>query len=263
MNKEPKYLTENAKEGDIYYFVLDNRYYFLKIIKIIAGEEFFRYDIAVFEKTYSKLPESKDEEDFVNIYQIKYKPKKTLLYITCEYKTRELKIDEFDMSYECREKYDFHYWSNEKEKNEYNPKIILDDASIAGWTEDENGILVRSTSARIGYIFGRIEDDLKHKNKKLQKASPEYFPQWKDEIDAEIIIKMEKIFHRYLDGCSKNGVEKSLKKCLKSINKLDESEHFIGTIEAEDIFNKIFETTKPFQIEESAIEKIIEENREW
>jgi hypothetical protein len=74
---------------------------------------------------------------------------------------------------------------------------------------------------------------------------------------------MEKLFDKYLDECSKNGVEKALKKCVKSINKLDESEHFIYTIEAEDIFDKIFEVTEPFKVDESVITKVIEENREW
>jgi hypothetical protein len=32
---------------------------------------------------------------------------------------------------------------------------------------------------------------------------------------------------------------------------------------AEDIFNKIFEVTEPFKVDESVITKIIEENRGW
>lgn len=272
MGKETKYLTKNAKEGDIYYFLIDKKYYFLKIIKTATrlletkfNEKitFFRYFLIVFEKSYSKLPNDKIETDFVNIYQIKHKPKNALLYTLYEDRTVELKIDERDALYEKKEMFDLHYWKNEGDKNEYCPKIITENVSPIEWTANENGVQISPTPAKMGYIFGRIESDLKHKNKKLQKITPKYFLHWVNEIDTDIIIKMEKIFDKYLSECNKNGIEKPVKKCIKSINKLDENEHFIGTIEREDIIAKLFEITKPYNIDEKIMEGIIEENRDW
>ena len=267
MDREPKYLTKNAKEGDIYYFVIDQRYYFLKIVKIVKDKTLFEYFVVIFEKSYSKLPENNDDVDFRNIYKIKYKPKKHLLYILYTTETSELKIDRFDGAYRYKDKYDFHYWAKENDKNEYNPKIILDSSDTLHFGEvkptDENGIMLFAESAKIGYLFDRIENDIKHKNKKIQKISPKYFPHWTDDVEVDIIIKMEKLFDKYLDECKKIDVEKALKKCVKSINKLNEKEYFIYTIEAEDIFDKIFEITKQYPVDESVVEKIIEENREW
>jgi hypothetical protein len=265
MDMEPKYLTENAKAGNIYYFLLDKRYYFLKIVKMITDEGYFGYFIVVFEKSYSKLPDCEDEMDFTNIYQIKYKPKNSLLYILCEFSTPELKIVRNSMGYKDRDKYELHYWSNDK-SSEYNPQIVFEAKDSFTWEEldeEENGVHLYPEWANIGYIFGRIESDIKNKNKKILNISPKYFPLWMNEVEPDIIIKMEKLFDKYLDECSKNGVEKALKKCVKSINKLDESEHFIYTIEAEDIFDKIFEVTEPFKVDESVITKVIEENRGW
>ena len=267
MDKEPKYLTKNAKEGDIYYFVIDKRYYFLKIAKIVKDKALFKYFIVVFEKSYSKLPASSDDVDFKSIYKIKYKPKNHLLHIMYTTDTSEIKIDRNDIAYENKDKYDFHYWANENDKGEYNPKIIFDSSDTFHFgeveIEDENGIRLLADSAKVGYLFGRIEEDLKHKNKKMLKISPKYFPHWADDVEVDIIIKMEKLFDKYLEECNKIGVEKALKKCVKSINKFNEKEYFIYTIESENIFDKIFEITKPFSIDESVIEKIIEENREW
>jgi hypothetical protein len=267
-NKEPKYLTNSAKEGDIYYFIVEKKYYFLKIIKIdtrtvetkLNGKEkLFCYYIIVFEKSYSKLPTNRNEMDFVNVYRIKYKPKNTLLYITCEYNTMELKIDKEDALYKTKELFNLHYWLNEGDRNEYIPKIIIKRVS---WTENENKILVSPTGAKIGYILDRIIDDIKYKNKKILKVSPKYFSRWINEIDTDIIIKVEKILNKYLEEYNKISVEKSLKKCIKDINKLDKIEHFIGTIEAENIFDTIMEISKG-NYDKNIIEKIINENREW
>jgi hypothetical protein len=84
-----KIFDKERQRGDIYYFIIEKRYYFLKIIRIDTRiveaelnkkETWYCYYVIVFEKSYSKLPENKDEINFTNIYQIKYKPKNTLLY---------------------------------------------------------------------------------------------------------------------------------------------------------------------------------------
>jgi hypothetical protein len=162
--------------------------------------------------------------------------------------------------YENRNNLSLNYWGNEIVKNEYNPKIIIDRVSL---TVNDKKILVSPTGAKIGFIFNRILEDIKHKNKKIITIIPKYFPEWLNEIDTDIIIKMEKILMDYENIYDKNNPEKLLKKCILSINKLDEKEHFIGTIESENIFDKIMEINKKYNLGENIIEKIIEENREW
>jgi Mg/Co/Ni transporter MgtE len=76
-------------------------------------------------------------------------------------------------------------------------------------------------------------------------------------------MKMEEILTDYENSCDKNDVENSLGKCILSINKLDKKEHFIGTIEVENIIDKIMEINRKHNFDENIIEKIIEENREW
>ncbi|GHS87337.1 hypothetical protein FACS189487_03300 [Campylobacterota bacterium] len=268
-NKEPKILTDNAKEGDIYYFELKGRYYFLQIVKIntrtketqLYGQKrVYDYFIVVFEKSYKKISDDIKEMNFVDIYQIKYKPKNTLLYIACEYDEPELKIGWWDIMYKDKDILALNYWGNETPKNEYNPKIIIGDVS---YTENDKNILISSTGSNIGYIFDRILQDIKYKNKKSATITPRYFHKWLDEIDADIIIKMEKILTNYENNFDKENAEKLLKKCILNINKLDEKEHFIGTIESENIFDKIIEINKKYNLDENVIEKIIEENRGW
>ncbi|MHC6203680.1 hypothetical protein ACYULU_10860 [Breznakiellaceae bacterium SP9] len=256
---ESKVLTKDVKEGDIYYFLISGHYYFLQIIKICIDldtfpQRKFRYFVIVFERSYRKMPK-RNEPDFKTIYEIKYKPKNTLLYVILSYETAELKIIEYDAAYKERNNYSLHYWGNEKVRSAYTPEIIMEDAV---WTENDKGILITPSAAHIGYIFSRIEQDIKHKNKKLQKISPKYFSEWLNEIDIDIIIKIEKIVTAYENNCNEN----TLKNCIQGINKLDEKEHFVGTIERENIFDKIVEIGKNNMLEE-VVEKIINETRDW
>ena len=160
-------------------------------------------------------------------------------------------------------KYEIKYFGNYKASDELNPKIIREYTMPAKCTFDENGIQVSHSPDDINLIFFVLEQDEILRNKKITEMNPRYFKAWIETIQPEVIKKMEKLFDKYLDECDKIGIEKALKKCVKSINKLDETKPFIGTIEAEDIFNKIFEVTKPHKDDEHIIEKIIEENRTW
>ncbi|MDR2081119.1 MAG: hypothetical protein LBP54_04450, partial [Campylobacteraceae bacterium] len=220
-NEKPKILTNNAKEGDVYYFKINERYYFLQIIKIctktiatkLNGQRTeYCYFIIVFEKSYKIIPENIEEMDFLNIYQVKHKPKNTLLYITCEYyDTPELKILQWDGMYKDRNIFSLNYWGNEIIKKEYNPKIILDSVS---WTVNDKKILISPTGANIGYIFNVISNDEKYKNKKSVTIIPKYFHEWSNEIETDIIMKMEEILTDYENSCDKNDVENSLGKCI-------------------------------------------------
>jgi hypothetical protein len=108
-------------------------------------------------------------------------------------------------------------------------------------------------------VFYILEEDEKHKNMKLKKIKPKYFKEWIETIEPEIIIKMENIIQKYEDA--NESISKELKKCMNRINKLNEKNNFIMTIEAEDIYDLLEKISKKHGIKD--FEKIIEENREW
>ena len=253
---------KDVKTGDIFYTQVGKWYYFFQVIHITDDlpppydvSHKFGYFIVVFEKRYEELPATIDEIDLVNIYSAKYTRKGTVLYISHWDKVPEIKVKS--------NRYEIKYFDNCEISDEFNPKIIKKYTMPANCKFDENGIQVSHQPDDINLIFYVLEQDEILRNKKIIEINPKYFKAWAESIQPEIIKKMEKLFDKYLDECTKIGVEKALKKSVKSINKLDETKCFIKTIEAEDIFNKFFEVTQAYQVDEHIVEKIIEENRTW
>ena len=270
LEREKMESLKNIKVGDIFYTQVGKWYYFFQIIHITDDlpppydvSHKFGYFIIVFEKRYEELPKTIDEMDLVNIYNAKYTRKGTVLYISHWDKVPEIKVRPNRIDSDRYSEYEIKHFGNYKVSDELNPKIIRDYTMPANCKFDENGIQVSHTPDSINLIFYVLEQDEILKNKKITKINPKYFKEWTETIEPETIKKMEKIFDKYLDECAKIGVEKALKKCVKSINKLDDTREFIGTIEMEDIISKIFEITKTHQVDEHIIEKVIEENRTW
>ena len=188
------------------------------------------------------------------IYHVKHKPKNTLLFVILSYDSPELKILWSDGTYKEREKYSLIYWGNQTVSNKLYPSIIAEDIS---WTTDNNGMLISPSCAHIGFIFGRIENDEKANLKKYQEIVPIYFKEWLDFVDNEMIVKTEKILHAFEQNCTNKIPENLLRTCVQKINKLDEKHNFITTIERENLYDKLMELSKKYEIcEEKAIEII-------
>ena len=258
----------NIKEGDIFYTQFNKKYYFMQVIHITDDlpppydvDYRYGYFIVVFEKPYKELPEIIEELDLINIYKVKDKPKKTLLFISCWGKLPEIGLREWEEGYKKYSKYEIKYFGNSKVSEKLNPAISIQTKLPANYTENDDGIVISPTPAGIGYMFYIFEQDEKYKNKKIEKINPKYFKEWLDTVDLEIIIKIEKIVQKY-ENANEN-ISKELKKCVNAINKLDENNNFIGTIEMEDIYNILEKISKKHGINDSDFEKVVEENREW
>jgi hypothetical protein len=257
---------KDIKEGDIFYTQFNKKYYFMQIIHITKDlpppydvDYKYGYFIVMFEKFYNVLPKSINEIDLINIYKTKYKPKNTILYISNWDTLPEIKLDKTHDDYKKYSKYEIKYFGNSKVSNEFNPKIIENYILPSKHETDSDGLIVSHQPANIDWVFYILEEDEKHKNMKLKKIKPKYFKEWIETIEPEIIIKMENIIQKYENAYE--DIPKELKKCINSINKLDEKYHFVMTKEAEDIYDILTKISKRHDI--NNFEKIIEENREW
>ncbi len=94
-----------------------------------------------------------------------------------------------------------------------------------------------------------------------------YFSNWEGHIDAEIITASEQIVRNLIvelkDTDNSLQKEETLKKAVLAFNALDDSTHFIDTIEREDICEKLINLATEFNIADSQAEDIIGEDREW
>lgn len=258
----------DIKEGDIFYTQFNKNYYFMQIIHVAKDHSLshgakykYGYFIVMFEKWYKYLPKTADELDLENIYKVKYKPKDTILYISHWDKVPEIKLNPSNDNYEKYRRYEIKYFCNKEVSKTFNPEIIKRFELPADCKFNDDGVQISQTPASIGYIYYILEQDEKYKNKKLEKINTKHFKVWLETIEPEIIKKMEKLIEKYE---SINGnVNSELRKCIKSINKLDEKYSFIGTIEREDIYDILGRISQKHGVNENDFEKIMEENRDW
>ncbi|MDR1912385.1 MAG: hypothetical protein LBQ52_08595 [Helicobacteraceae bacterium] len=269
MKNRPKVLANNPKEGDIFYFNMNGRYYFFQIVKTRIDEKYtamkYQYYIVVFEKSYTSPPTDKSEIDLAKIYRVKDRPKNTLLYIVSAYETPTLQIVHWEQTYYEKDKMkiDITYWGNEKVNTDnFIPQIITETTFPINVVE-KDGIEISPTPAHFGYIYSIIESDLIYKNKKAVKITAKYFKGWIGATDSDIILKIEKIIDVFEKDCKTNGVEKSLKKCIKSINSLDNKETFIYMIEAENIHDTLIKISRNNGFDETKAVEIIDKERDW
>ncbi|MDR1315534.1 MAG: hypothetical protein LBK13_01565 [Spirochaetales bacterium] len=257
---------KDIKEGDIFYIPFNKKYYFMQIIHITKDlpppydvDYKYGYFIILFEKSFNELPETIEDLDLMNIYKIKYKPKDTILFISHWDIAPEIKLNSDMDNYKKYSKYGVKYFGNAKISKEFNPKIDTGFILPAKYKANDDGIRISHTPVDISWIFYRLEEDEKNRNKRFKGIKVKYFKKWLEIIEPEIIIKIENIIQKY-ENANEN-ISRELRKCINAINKLNEKNNFIMTIEAEDIYDLLEELSKKHGIKD--FEKTIEDNREW
>jgi hypothetical protein len=235
---------KGIKVGDLFYTQFYKMYYFLQIVYV--NEDIpppipkYGYFIVVFKKAYNELPKSIEELDLINIYKI------------------NPDVDKYEELLE----FSINYFGNTKVLRKFCPSYKIENFAMAvNLIEANDGIKVLNKEM-LHHTFLILGYDKRHKKIKSKKSiNPKYFPEWLEYIDADKIIKIEKIIDNFENN--KETVKKSLKKCIKSINKLDENDPFICTIEREGIYEKLMNISMEKGISEEDAEKIIEDNRDW
>jgi hypothetical protein len=262
-------IPKQYNTGDIFYFQINNKYYFIQIINIIHEtrlwpDPHYVYFIALFEKYYKTIPNSIENIDLTNIYEIKFKPKKTLLYFFINNRNHEISMNDFeDADYDKYKNIKVYYYGNLKISSSFNPNIIIPQKMPIDHTENAKGIQVTPLGARFSFLYSRIEQDELFRENKSKKVKTIYFKNWLGDIDPDIIICMESIFVRLYGYIHHDFFMKELKKSIYKINKLDNKYGFITTIEVEDLFDKfsIMLNHDPV-IKEKALE-LIDATRDW
>jgi len=262
---------KDLKRGDIYYFQINQNYYFMQMIHITAGlpEPYdapvfnFGLFITVFEKKYKTLPKSVHELDLNSVYRIKTKPKKSLLYICDWLEHLQMKLEPDSDAYKLYSKIQIEYFGNYPVATQFFPELALQFTLPIEYKQNTDGVCISAVPAKLSYIFDRIYDDENDQIKKRKTITPTYFPQWLDHVDIDIVIKMEKILTIFEVDSLKKDVNKALKRCIQAINKLEQKTPFISTIEAENICGKLTDLSEDYGMSQQDVYALIEKNRDW
>jgi len=263
--------VKDIKKGDIFYSEIGKRFYFIQIIHITTGlpapydngQYDYGYFFVVFEKSFTTLPKTIEELDLNTIYRIKYKPTKSILYISHWSETPEIKVKMGRQNSEIYAKYKLAYFGNTEISNAFEPEIVQDFTMPAKCKINENGIIISHSPDGINWFYSRILQDQEKQFEKKKNIQAKYFKDWLEYVDAEAIIKSEKIITTFELEVETKDPKRALKKCVSSLNKLNDKLNFIMTIEAENLFEKLIEISVKFGLTENEAIDIIENNRDW
>jgi hypothetical protein len=262
--------AKNPQKGDIFYVVVNKKYFFMQVIHL-ADNLPAPYDapnfkhgifVLVFQKTFNQLPKSIADLDLQNIYQPKFIWKKTLFYFSLWGADPHIKFDPSLMRYDYKEKYTLTFFANSVVSNALTPSIDTCFGMPAIGVENENDVQISHSPMSIQGIIWAIEEDEKGKTKKRNSISPRYFSEWLEYVEPDCIIKAEKILQDF-ELQNKTQTEKSLKKAVLALNKLEEKFNFINTIEAEHLHEKLMEIAIKKELSDQRARTIIEANRDW
>jgi len=259
-------VIQDIKPGDIFYVEINKTFYFLQVIRVVETEDQlnkFGYFIVFFEKTFRELPKSVKELDLQRIYQPKYIWKKTVLFTGIWNSEPNIKFRTDLMYYEMKNKYRLTFFDNLKVSDMFSPEISDDFSYNIQCRTNEEGIDITYNHLAWQVILWGLEQEEKGKTKKRNNTVPIYFKEWLEYIEPENIVKTEKIISRFEQGADQAQVAKELKKCVLAIQKMDEKQSFISTIEAEDITDKLIEIASKRGLNEAEAENIIGQHREW
>jgi hypothetical protein len=263
-------ITKNIKEGDIFYVEINRKYFFMQVIHITENlpppydiDYKFGYFIVVFEKSFTKLPQSLSELDLKTIYRIKYKPTKSILYVSHWDTLPEIKVKKGLTNWERHTKYKLQLFDNSPISESFIPEIVRDFTMPSKWKINDEGIHISHSPDEINWIYSRIEQDEQKRMEVKKNIQAIYFKQWIDDVEPEAIIKTEKAITTFNADLKTKDLRKALKKCVLAINKLDEKLSFITTIEAEDIHDKLIEIAIKNGLSEQDAFEVIEQNRDW
>ena len=255
----------DIKTGNIFYVEINKTFYFLQIIHIEQTNDTknkFGYFLVVFDKTFKTLPTSIADLNLKKIYQPKYLWKKTTLFAGIWNNEPNIKFRKDLMYYELKDKYRLTYFDNTTVCPNFEPQISYEFEPQNQYQSNEDGIQITYQHLALQVIFWGLELEEKGKTKKKLSVQPEYFKEWIDYVDPEKIVKTEKIITKLKNNTDNKTALKELKKSIIAINKLDEKETFIYTIEAENLVDKLTEIGLSKGLDNEEIAKQIE-NRTW
>ncbi|MDQ1165346.1 hypothetical protein [Flavobacterium sp. SORGH_AS_0622] len=262
---------KNPKVGDLFYTQINRKFFFMQIIHITTnlpspynnGQYNYGYFMAVFEKSFSKLPQTIEELDLNRVYQIKSKPKKAILYVSHWNEIPEIKVKDGRIDSAKHKKYKFVYFGNTYVTNKFEPVILREFTLPSRNISDEKGFTISHSPDDINWIYSRLIQDEEKQNEKTKEILPKYFNEWLEYVEADAIIKTEKILTSFeLDSQTKD-TRKALKKCIVALNKLNEKLQFITTIEAESLVDQIIKLSISFGLNDLESNEIIDKNRDW
>ena len=256
----------DIKTGDILYVEINKTFYFLQIIHIEQTNDSknkFGYFLVVFDKTFKVLPTSIADLNLQKIYQPKYIWKRTTLFAGIWNDEPNIKFRKDLMYYDLKDKYHLSYFGNTVVCNQFYPEIIYEFAPQSRSRTNKDGIEVSYQHLALQVIFWGLEQEEKGKTKKKLSIKPQYFKEWLEYVDPANIVKTEKIIAKFENNTDKNAVLNELKKSVIAINKLDEKEGFITTIEVENLIDKLTEIALSKGLSRAEVEQQIETNRMW
>jgi hypothetical protein len=254
------------KKGNIYYVEINKTFYFLQIIHIKETNDSKNkvgYFLVVFDKTFKTLPISIADLDLEKIYQPKYLWKKTTLFAGIWNNEPSIKFRKDLMYYDLKDKYQLTYFDNTTVSQNFDPQIIYEFTPQIISKSNEDGIDITYQHLALQVIFWGLEQEEKGKTKKKLSIKPKYFTEWLEYVDPEKIIKTEKIIAKFENTLDNKTALTELKKSIVAINKLDDKEEFITTIEAENLVDKLTEIALAKGLEVEKIAQQIETNRTW
>ncbi|MET3028020.1 hypothetical protein ABXT06_15175 [Flavobacterium sp. UW10123] len=265
------YTLKNPKIGDLFYTQIGKKFFFMQIIHITTNlpepydESQFKYGyfIVVFEKSFFKLPKSIEELDLNKIYNVKYKPKDTILYVSHWNEFPEIKIKNGRIDAEKYKKYELLYFGNTNVTSKFEPEIIRDFTMPAQCKYDDNGTQISHSPDDLNWIYSILIQDEEKQHEKKKKIATKHFHEWIEFVEADAIIKTEKILCTFELECKTKNICTSLKKSIVAINRLNEKLNFITTIEAENLFDKLLSLSKELGLDDFKANEIIENNRDW
>lgn len=237
--------------GDVYSFKVGELRYLLQYIHVTAEADHaqpqfrFRGHVVVFENGYKAVP---DRPNLRRIYRIKSRPKGQLLYVLLFGPKPGLPRG-------------LSHWGRVEPSGSWIPDIELSPQMPVARREVD-GVEITPQFARFQYVRGRIEDDQRRSTHAA--VDPDLFPQWLETIDGAVIVQAENLIGALRDRIAHGKkVSTALATCLRALNKLDGREAFIGTIEAEDLFEVLTAEAAKGGVPDAEAAEIIDQLRDW
>lgn len=262
--------ASNIKKGDLFYVELNERFFFMQVIQVTTDlpapydkKHKFGYFMVVFEKTYKALPAGMEALELSKVYVTRYLWKKTALYVSMWNSEPNISFTDTLMHYDYKDKYKLQFFANAKVSGQFNPPLIYDFVLPAVSTENEDEITVSHQPLSLQMLLWALLEEEKKRKAKRKNVDPLYFKSWKDEVEPDHILKTEKVITALQQNADSKSPDKALKKAIVALNKLDEKLGFIGTIEAEDLYECLVDTAVKAGLKEETALEIIENTRNW